>query len=265
MNGNPRQPILSVDGISKKFRRDKRHTLRYFIADCITACAKLSTPPHTPALRNGEFWAVDNLSLSLFKGDVCGMIGKNGSGKTTALRMIAGNLRPDTGCISTRGTAKTLLMPATSLCHNAPVRVKMKFLATLYGLPSASFRDRFDAMVRFSGLGNSLDKPCTSLSLGMHSRLIFSVFMALNASLYIIDEALTATDEEYRQRAVDAIKTKAQSGAVIFVSHNLDLIQRVCTRICILDKGSIAYSSGCVRDGIEAYGVMVRSKTEGVG
>ncbi|MBN1983245.1 MAG: ATP-binding cassette domain-containing protein [Chitinivibrionales bacterium] len=213
-----------------------------------------------PALRPGEFWAVDNLSLSLHKKDILGIIGRNGSGKTTALRLFSGNLLPDGGMVSVRGTTKALLMSAMHLCYTAPVIRKMKLLSTLYGLSPTTFKQRFDSMLQLSGLSNMLEKPCTSLSLGMHLRLIFSVFLSLNASLYIIDEVLSSADEEFQDRSFETLKEKAHGSAVVVVSHNLELIRKLCTRICIIDNGSISYCSHSVSDGIDTYKAMISNK-----
>lgn len=188
--------------------------------------------------------ALDNVSFSADAGEIIGVIGKNGSGKTTLLRILADiyTIYRGTKIITGR------IIPVIGLGHALKLRLTMAenifLVCSLLGLSQTQIKKRFDSIVEFSGLQNFIDTKLYQFSGGMGDRMAFSIVIHCNPEILLLDEVLAVGDESFRVKSASEIKRLAKAGTtVIFVSHDLQMVEKYCDRAIWLDKGRI------VRDG----------------
>jgi len=249
-------PGISVNGISKKFCKSLRRSIIYGLAD-ITG-SSLGIRPNTRQLRKDEFWAVRDVSLSVNKGDMVGLIGQNGSGKTTLLRLLAGVFPPDGGEAILTGRLAALLTVGAGFHRHLSVRDNVYINATILGMSRKEIDEKFDAVIAFSGIGDFIDAPVAVLSDGMYVRLGFSIALAMQPDILLIDEVLAVSDREFREKCIDALRRITQESAAVFVSHNMEIVKKVCNGIVVMNKGTVAFKSKDVAEGIAYYNSLKR-------
>ena len=185
-------------------------------------------------------WAVHDATFDIHAGEVVGIIGRNGAGKTTLLRLISGVAPLDAGSIQVEASLQTILELGTGFHPEFTGRENVYLGGALLGLSRRDLATRFDEIAAFAELGDYLDFPFKTYSLGMQARLTFSLAISVEADILIVDEALSAGDSYFLAKCFDRIRTICESGkTVLFVSHNLSLIQRLCTRVLWLDGGRL--------------------------
>ncbi len=200
-----------------------------------------------------EFVAVDSLDLTIPKGQVIGILGRNGSGKTTTLKMIAGLLNPTTGTVEVRGRVTALLAVGVGVNPEFSGRENVYYTGMLLGMTKAEVLRKMDGIVAFSEIGEFIDRPFRTYSTGMKARLLFSISMSLNPEILIIDEALAAGDAHFVAKCNAKMKELCRSGAtVLLVSHNLLQIQELADRVVILDHGRLV-ADGAPAEVISKY------------
>ena len=205
-------------------------------------------------------WAVRDVNLDIHAGEVVGIIGRNGAGKTTLLRLISGVATLDAGLISVDASLQTILELGTGFHPEFTGRENLYLGGALLGLSRRDLHSRFDEIAAFAELGDYLDFPFRTYSLGMQARLTFSLAISVEADILIIDEALSAGDSYFLAKCFDRIRTICESGkTVLFVSHNLSLIQRLCTRALWLDNGRLA-ADGAPVEVCSQYEASVRAQ-----
>lgn len=186
-----------------------------------------------------EFWALQGLSCSVSRGEMIGVIGSNGSGKSTFLQMLAGTLEPTTGHISMNGRVSALLELGSGFNPEYSGRENVFIAGSILGIPLSEMRSRFDQIVDFSGINDFIDQPVKTYSSGMAVRLAFSVASSVNPEILIIDEALAVGDLIFQQKCYQRFDEIRKSGtAIVFVSHDLSAIIKHCDRAILLDRGS---------------------------
>ena len=223
----------------------------YGLTDIIKS--SLGIVSNNKTLRRDEFWAVDNISFKLDKGDILGIIGPNGSGKTTLLRMLAKIFPPDKGEAVIQGRVATLLTIGAGFHPHMTVHENIYINGTILGMTRKEIDGKFDRIIDFSGIKDFLNAPVAALSNGMYVRLGFSIALAMEPDIFLIDEVLSIVDREFREKSIDEIIKNAQNALIIFVSHNMEMIQRVCNRIIVLHKGKMVHEGCDVERGIEYY------------
>ena len=185
-------------------------------------------------------WAVHNVTFDIGAGEVVGIIGRNGAGKTTLLRLISGVAPLDAGSIQVNASLQTILELGTGFHPEFTGRENVYLGGALLGLSRRDIDARFAEIAAFAELGDYLEFPFKTYSLGMQARLTFSLAISVEADILIVDEALSAGDSYFLAKCFDRIRTICESGkTVLFVSHNLSLIQRLCTRVLWLDGGRL--------------------------
>lgn len=185
-------------------------------------------------------WAVRDVAFDIHAGEVIGIIGRNGAGKTTLLRLISGVAPLDAGTIQVNASLQTILELGTGFHPEFTGRENVYLGGALLGLSRGDIDARFDEIAAFAELGDYLEFPFKTYSLGMQARLTFSLAISVEADILIIDEALSAGDSYFLAKCFDRIRTICESGkTVLFVSHNLALMQRLCTRVLWLDGGRL--------------------------
>lgn len=205
------------------------------------------------SLSSGEFWALRNINFEIKEGEVVGIIGHNGAGKSTLCKVLTNILKPDEGEIEINGETSSLLGYGTGFNAQLSGRDNVFLNAMLLGIPKKRIQKKFDEIVEFSGIGKAIDKPVKQYSAGMRSRLGFSIAATLKPDIFIVDEALSAGDIAFQQKASERIQEMmSHAKAVIIVSHSMSFVEKVCTRGIWMEHGQIRFD-GSAEEAIAAY------------
>lgn len=192
-----------------------------------------------------EFWALKDINFSLNKGDRLGIVGLNGAGKSTLLKVIAGVLKTTEGTVTTRGTIAPLLELGAGFDQQYTGRENIYLYGAVLGFSKKFIDEKIDEIIEFSELGKFIDVPVKNYSSGMKSRLGFSVATQVNPDILILDEVLSVGDAKFRKKSEAKIMEMFEKGAtVLFVSHSLDQVKRLCDKAILLEKGRIIASGG---------------------
>jgi lipopolysaccharide transport system ATP-binding protein len=189
-------------------------------------------------LREGEFYAVKDVSFELRRGECMGLIGHNGAGKTTLLKMLNGLIKPDRGSITMRGRVGALIALGAGFNPILTGRENIYVSGAVLGLSKREIDSRVDEIIDFSELGDFIDSPVQNYSSGMAVRLGFSVASTLEPDILILDEVLAVGDERFRTKCHNRIGTLLNKAAVIFVSHNMNQIAAICSSCYYMKRGS---------------------------
>lgn len=187
-----------------------------------------------------DFVALDKVSVDVKKGEVFGIIGYNGSGKSTLLKAIAGILKPTSGNIKVYGTIAPLIELGAGFDLDLTARENIFLNGSVLGFSKKTISDKFDEIVEFSELRDFLDVPMKNYSSGMVARIGFSVATMVRSDILIVDEILSVGDMLFQQKCEQRINALMQGGTtVLIVSHSLEQIRRLCSRVLWLDHGKI--------------------------
>lgn len=235
---NTQNSALRVENVSKRFLRGEMHdSLRDFIPSLF---AKL-TGRASASSKTREFWALQNVSFELAHGQAFGIIGANGAGKSTILKLITGIMKPTSGRIEVNGRLSALIEVGAGFHPDLTGRENIYLNGTILGMRRAEIDRKFDAIVEFSGLADFIDTPVKRYSTGMYARLGFSVAAHVDPDILIVDEVLSVGDVVFQNRCLEKMNSIIRSGAtVIFVSHNLRAIAELCPRSILLEHGRVA-------------------------
>lgn len=192
--------------------------------------------------------ALDQISLEIFDGERVGLLGHNGAGKSTLLRVLSGVYRPTSGRCSVEGKIGTLIDISLGLNTESTGRENIFLIGRLHGLGRREVDLLMDQIITFSGLGDFIDMPVRTYSSGMQLRLVFSVATSLVPEILVMDEWLSVGDKEFRSVAENRLTSIVnQSSILIFASHSRELLEKVCTRGIVLDRGQIT-ADGPIKD-----------------
>ena len=247
-------PGITFDRVWKKFRRGELHDS---LRDVIPAFARraLGRPPLRPeaALERREFWALSDVSFEVQPGEALGIIGANGAGKSTVLKTLNGILRPTRGMCELRGRPGSLIEISGGFHNDLTGRQNVFLQGAVMGMKQAEIARKFDQIVEFAGIGDSIDTPVKRYSSGMNARLGFAIAAHLDPDVLIIDEVLAVGDLSFQDRAFGRIKELATSGIpVVLVSHQLERVSTLCTHALLLQKGRVI-ARGTPEECIAAY------------
>lgn len=191
-------------------------------------------------LNKGNFWALRNLDFTINEGEVVGIIGHNGAGKSTLCKLMTGILAPDEGSVEVFGETSSLLGYGTGFNPQLTGTDNIYLNAMLLGIPKKVIENKYDEIVEFAGLKRRIDKPVKTYSSGMRARLGFSIAAVLKPDIFIIDEALSTGDLEFRQKATERIQEMMERAkAVIIVSHSMKFVEQICTRAIWIEQGRV--------------------------
>jgi ABC-type polysaccharide/polyol phosphate transport system ATPase subunit len=193
-------------------------------------------------LRPVEVWAVRDVSLQIEPGESVGFMGRNGSGKTTFLRLIAGVYRPSSGRLDVEGRVGSLLELGAGFHPDFTGRENIYLSASIYGLRKKEVDRRLEEIIEFSELGRFIDLPVRTYSAGMHMRLGFSIATNVDAEILLLDEVFAVGDEAFQRKCIDRILGFREQGRTIaFVSHSAATMERMCDRAVLLRQGVVEY------------------------
>jgi ABC-type polysaccharide/polyol phosphate transport system ATPase subunit len=243
--------VLRVEDVSKRFVRGEMHdSLRDFIPSLF---AKIAGRSRVSSAAKNEFWALRDVSFELNRGEAFGIIGANGAGKSTILKLITGIMAPTTGTIDVNGRLSALIEVGAGFHPDLTGRENIYLNGTILGMTRAEIDRKFDAIVEFSGLKDFIDTPVKRYSTGMYARLGFSVAAHVDPDILIVDEVLSVGDIVFQNRCLEKMNSIINGGAtVIFVSHNLRAIAELCPRSILLEHGKIV-SAGPSQDVLRVY------------
>tara|TARA_B100000029_G_scaffold251543_1_gene248539 strand:+ start:1991 stop:3274 length:1284 start_codon:yes stop_codon:yes gene_type:complete len=192
--------------------------------------------------RTGDsyIWALNNISFDIKEGEVVGIIGPNGAGKSTLLKILSKITYPTQGTVQIKGRVSSLLEVGTGFHPELTGRENVYLNGTILGMTRKEVSNKFDEIIDFSGVETFIDTPVKRYSSGMQVRLAFAVAAHLEPEILLVDEVLAVGDAEFQKRCLGKMKDTANAGkTVIFVSHNMTSISRLCDRAILLEKGSL--------------------------
>ena len=233
-----RDIVLRVEKVSKKFVRGEIHdSLRDLVPSLVARLTGRSRPSST----RSDFWALRDVSFQLSRGEAFGIIGANGAGKSTMLKLITGIMKPTAGLIGVHGRLSALIEVGAGFHPDLTGRENIYLNGTILGMRRADIKSKFDAIVEFSGLEDFIDTPVKRYSTGMYARLGFSVAAHVDPDILIVDEVLSVGDMAFQNRCLERMNEIIRSGStVIFVSHNLQAIVELCPQAVLLEVGTVA-------------------------
>lgn len=269
--------LVVAEHVSKKFCRSLKRSLWYGVQDVAGALvpwsradghashgqAALVHAQRSP-LRRDEFWAVEDVSFELKRGECLGLIGHNGAGKSTLLKVLNGLIPPDGGRITTRGRVSALIELNAGFNPILSGRENIYNQAALVGFSRAETEAKFDKIVDFAEIGDFLDMPVQNYSSGMRVRLGFAVAAQMEPDVLIIDEVLAVGDVAFRFKCLNAIGELMRSAAVIFVSHTMPQVFRLCNEVIVMNHGSVTYQGRNVAEGVALYLSLFKESPETV-
>ena len=239
---------IEVDNVSMKFNlsREKVDSLKDYIFKTIKR-----------EIQYNEFWALKNVSFSVEKGDRVGILGLNGAGKSTLLKVISGVFKPTEGHVDKHGKMVPLLELGAGFDPQYTGKENIYLYGAMLGYTKKFIDSKYDEIVEFSELQKFMDVPVKNYSSGMKSRLGFSIATVVEPKILILDEVLSVGDAKFRKKSEKKIMSMFDSGVtVVFVSHSLEQVQRLCNKAMIVEKGLlIAY--GDIDPISEQYSKMI--------
>jgi ABC-type polysaccharide/polyol phosphate transport system ATPase subunit len=248
MNGStqaahqPDDVVIQLCGVTKEYFRHSEAGWRQLVPGAG------GEPTHTDAFR-----ALDDVSLTISRGEALGLVGRNGAGKSTLLRVIAGTVRPTCGQVEVRGRLAPALTLGVGFNDEFTGAENLFFAGSLLGLSRSDVQDRFDDIVDFSGIREFIDMPVRRYSSGMRSRLGVALVVSTDAEVVIIDEALSVGDWGFRQKALHRLREMHRRGTtVVMVSHDHWTLAQLCDRLVLLDKGRVV-GEGPVAEVLHSY------------
>ncbi|MDX1929822.1 MAG: ABC transporter ATP-binding protein [Pirellulaceae bacterium] len=243
---------IRVENLSKKFRIGTGNSPAYHrLSEALTGIPRMAwnslfpPRPEPTALAAGssappanDFWALKDVSFEVKQGEVVGIIGRNGAGKSTLLKILSRITEPTSGRFGVRGRVASLLEVGTGFHPELTGRENIFVSGITLGMTRAEINKRFDEIVDFSGVEKFLDTPAKHYSSGMQVRLGFAVAAHLESEILIVDEVLAVGDAEFQKKCLGKMERSARSGrTIIFVSHNISAVERLCERGILLVNG----------------------------
>lgn len=226
-----KEVIIKVDHVSMKFNLASE---RYdgFKEYVIRSLKK--------QIKYNEFWALKDVSFEIYRGDSLGLIGLNGSGKSTMLKTIAGVLKPTKGRVEVRGNVAPLIELGAGFDFELTAKENVYLNGALLGHSRSVMEKHYEDIVEFSELRDFMDVPIKNFSSGMISRLAFAIATIGIPDILIVDEVLSVGDFRFQQKCEQRIRHMMDRGTtILFVSHSIQQVKAICNKVVWLDHGSL--------------------------
>lgn len=242
--------LVKVEGLSKKFCKDLKTSLWYGVKDLFSGI----TGRHNDGkLRPKEFWAVKDISFELKRGECLGLIGHNGAGKSTLLKILNGLINPDEGKITIKGRVGALIELGAGFNPILSGRENIYNNGAILGFTKKEIDDKIEEIIDFSEIREFIDMPVQNYSSGMRVRLGFAVAAQMEPDVLIIDEVLAVGDLGFVLKCFKTIDKILPKTAIVFVSHSMPMVSRICTQIILLHKGEAISKGSDVATAIDKY------------
>ncbi len=262
------EPVIKVSGVTKIYNirergyRSFKDSLSRSVSEVLQRMVRKNGNNVLSSVDNDMICALDNVSFKVDKGEVLGIIGANGSGKTTILRLLANVTVPSSGEILVLGRVAPLIQIGAGFHPELTGRENVHLSATIMGLSRKEIDERYDDIVSFAELERFMDTPVKRYSSGMFVRLGFAVAVYIDPDILLIDEVLAVGDVSFHKKCLDKMsKIRRSAKTIIFVSHNLSAVRSLCDRVIWIDKGKVI-KEGDSSDVIDAYTAYMASKSQ---
>ena len=243
-----KQPVIRFEQVSKQFTfsTEKPRTV-------LETLTQLISRPTKQGQSNRNLWAVKDVTFDILPGQSLGLIGRNGSGKSTILKLTSRILRPSAGRITTNGRISALLELGAGFHPDLTGRENIYLNASILGFSREQTEAYYDSIVTFSELEDFIDMPVKHYSSGMYMRLGFSVAVHVNPDILIVDEILSVGDQVFQTKCLDRIFGLKESGAtILIVSHDLNTIRQLCSHLIWMEHGRVR-QAGPTQEVADAY------------
>ncbi|TDU34399.1 lipopolysaccharide transport system ATP-binding protein [Gelidibacter sediminis] len=245
-----KEVLVKVEGLSKKFCKDLKTSLWYGVKDLISGVRGSADDRE---LRPKEFWAVKDINFELRRGECLGLIGHNGAGKSTLLKILNGLINPDAGKVTIKGRVGALIELGAGFNPILSGRENIYNNGAILGFSRKEIDSKLEEIIAFAELEEFIDMPVQHYSSGMKVRLGFAVAAQMEPDVMIIDEVLAVGDMGFMLKCFKTIDTILPHTAIIFVSHSMPMVSRICSQIILLDTGNIVYKGDDVGKAIDLY------------
>jgi len=224
------ETVISLDEVGIRFRRNRRSRRNF--KDLFAGSRRRTRP--------GEFWALQHVSFTVQRGEAIGVVGRNGQGKSTLLKLVTGVVLPDEGTVNVIEGVAPLIEITGGFVDDLSVRDNVYLTAGLHGMTRKQIDSRFDDIIAFAEIADFIDTPYKHLSSGMKVRIAFAVISRLEEPIILVDEVLAVGDKAFREKCYKRIDELLADGRTLFfVSHSEKDLRRFCTRGLYLDKGRL--------------------------
>jgi lipopolysaccharide transport system ATP-binding protein len=228
---------VDVASLHKKFKKGDNYTS---LRDLVPALTRKALGRREALEERKEFWAVKDVTFQVPRGEAFGVIGHNGAGKSTMLKLLSGIMVPTSGSISIRGRLSALIEIGAGFHPDLTGRENVYLYGTILGMNREEIRRKFDSIVEFSGLAEFIDTPVKRYSSGMFARLGFSVSAHVEPDVLLVDEILSVGDFAFQRRSLERMRSVLKGGTtVLFVSHNMRAVAELCSRSVLLEHGAV--------------------------
>ena len=242
--------LVKVEGLSKKFCKDLKTSLWYGVKDLVSG---LRGNKLDRELRDKEFWALKDINFELRRGECLGLIGHNGAGKSTLLKILNGLINPDAGKVTIKGRVGALIELGAGFNPILSGRENIYNNGAILSLSRNEIDTKLETIIAFAELEEFIDMPVQNYSSGMKVRLGFAVAAQMEPDVLIIDEVLAVGDLGFRLKCFKRIDQILPKTAIIFVSHSMPMVSRICNNIMLLDHGVSKFGGIDVSKAIDLY------------
>jgi lipopolysaccharide transport system ATP-binding protein len=255
-------PAIRVQGLWKEYvvnhARERHGTFYDLLASGLKAPFHRLRQLGGEGHESGRFWALQDVSFDVAPGEVVGIIGRNGAGKSTLLKILSRITAPSKGRIEVRGRLASLLEVGTGFHPELSGRENIYLNGAILGMSRAEVARKFDEIVAFAEVEKFIDTPVKRYSSGMYVRLAFAVAAHLDVDVLVVDEVLAVGDTAFQEKCMAKMENVSGHGrTVLFVSHNLSAVSRLCTKALLLDAGQVKFN-GDVHDAFSTYARLSR-------
>lgn len=235
------EKVIEFKSVWKKFKRGRKLLLKEALLDIFK-----------PGVTT-DFWALKDVNFSIQKGEAIGIIGKNGSGKSTILKLIAGVIVPTKGEVEIKGKIAPLIELGAGFHPELSGRENIYLNAAIMGVSRREVDEKFDEIVDFAEIREFIDTPVKHYSSGMYMRLAFAIAINVRPEILLIDEVLAVGDAQFQRKCMAKMENFKKNGVtIIFVSHSMKTVGKFCEKVLLVNKGKVEFF-GESPEGIKLY------------
>ena len=226
-----KEKVIEVNDVSLQFRMYKEN---------VNGLKELFIKKMRGELERDDFWALKNVSFDVKKGEAVALVGKNGCGKSTMLKVVSGVIQPTFGSVKVNGSIAPMIELGAGFDFDMTARENIFLNGSILGYPEEKLKKNFDDIIKFAELEDFVDVPIKNFSSGMTARLGFSIATSITPDILIVDEILAVGDYKFQEKCEERIDKMLNSGTtLLLVSHSIEQVRRICDRAVFLYKGNL--------------------------